>query len=73
MTYYSDDDISLVLHRLHYITCLASEVLHRTIVLQDFLDIPQWHAFAHAQAYIDFMHANPTHIHESYESFERGA
>jgi hypothetical protein len=57
--YFSNDDISLVLHRLN-------EVLDHAKALQDFLDMPQWQAFAHTQAYIDFMHAKPAHIHEFY-------
>jgi hypothetical protein len=57
MTHFHDDDIPPVWHRLNEV--------HRTMALQDFLETPQWHKFAKTQAYIDFMHAHPTRIHES--------
>jgi hypothetical protein len=57
MTHFSDDDIPHVWHRL--------DEVHRTTTLQDFLETPEWHKFAKTQAYIDFMHAHPTRIHES--------
>jgi hypothetical protein len=54
MTHFNDDDIPLVWHRLNEV--------HRTTALQDFLETPQWHAFAEAQAYVDFMHAHLSRI-----------
>jgi hypothetical protein len=57
MTYFRDDDIPPVWHRLNEV--------HRTTALQDFLETPQWHKFAKTQAYINFMHAHPARIHES--------
>jgi hypothetical protein len=54
-TFFNDDDIPLVWHRLNEV--------HHIKVLQDFLaEAAQWHAFAMTQAYIDFMHAYPTRI-----------
>jgi hypothetical protein len=38
MTHLNDDDIPLVSHRLNEV--------HRTTALQDFMETPQWHAFA---------------------------
>jgi hypothetical protein len=58
MTYFRDDDIPFVSHRLNEV--------HRTTALQDFLETPQWHKFAETHAYIDFMHAHPARIHESH-------
>jgi hypothetical protein len=49
MTYFNDDDIPHVWN-------WVNEIRH-TMALQDFIETPQWHAFAHAHAYIDFMHA----------------
>jgi hypothetical protein len=57
MTHFSNDDIPPVWHRLNEV--------HRTTTLQDFLETPQWHTFAKTHAYIDFMYAHPTRIHES--------
>ena len=57
MTYFIDDDIPHVWHQFNEV--------HRTTALQDFLETPQWHKFVKTQAYIDFMHAHPTRIHES--------
>jgi hypothetical protein len=57
MTHFSDDDIPLVWHRLNEV--------HRAMALQEFLETPPWHKFAKTHAYIDFMHAHPTRIHES--------
>jgi hypothetical protein len=39
MTHLNDDDIPHVWHRLNEV--------HRTTALQDFLETPQWHKFAH--------------------------
>jgi hypothetical protein len=57
MTYFNDDDIPPVWHRLNEI--------HRTTALQDFFETPQWHKFAKTQVYIDFMYAHPARIPES--------
>jgi hypothetical protein len=57
MTHFGDDDIPRVWHRLNKV--------HRTMALEDFLETPQWHKFAKTNAYIDFMHAHPSRIHES--------
>jgi hypothetical protein len=57
MTHFNDDDIPHVWHRLNKV--------HRTTMLQDFLETFQWHKFAKTHAYIDFMHAHPARIHES--------
>jgi hypothetical protein len=57
MTHFNDKKISHVLHR--------QNELHRTTALQEVLETPRWHEFSHTQADIDFMHADPTGIHES--------
>jgi hypothetical protein len=57
MTHFTDDDIPPVWHRLNEV--------HRTTMLQDFLETPQWHKFAKTQAYNGFMHAHPARIPES--------
>jgi hypothetical protein len=57
MTYFGDDDIPHVWHRLNEV--------HRTKALQDFLETPQWHKCAKTQAYVDFMHAYLARIRES--------
>jgi hypothetical protein len=51
MTHFRGDDIPPVWHRLNEV--------HRTTALQDFVETPQWHAFAKTHAYIDFRHAHP--------------
>jgi hypothetical protein len=57
MRHFMYGDIPRIWHRLNE--------LHCTKALQHFLETPQWRAFAHTQAYIDFMHAYPTRFHES--------
>jgi hypothetical protein len=57
MTHLSDDDIPHVWHRFNKV--------RRTPALQDFMDTPQWHQFAHREAYNDFMHAYGARISES--------
>jgi hypothetical protein len=56
-THINDDDISHVWHSLNEV--------HRTTMIQDFLETPRWHAFAKTKAYIDFMRAHPSRISES--------
>jgi hypothetical protein len=57
MTHFIDDNIPNVLHQVNEV--------HRKVALQDFVETPQWHAFAKTEAYVDFMYAHPTRIHES--------
>jgi hypothetical protein len=57
MTHFNDDDIPPAWHQLNE--------AHRTAALQDFMETPQWHTFAHTQAHNDFMHVHPTLILES--------
>jgi hypothetical protein len=57
MTHFMDDDIPHVRHRLNEV--------HRTTASQDFLETPQWHAFAKTHVFIDCMHAHPARIPKS--------
>jgi hypothetical protein len=58
ITHFRDDDIPHDSHRLIEV--------HRAKALQYcFMETPRWHAYAHAHAYIDFMHAHHARIHES--------
>jgi hypothetical protein len=65
MTHFSDDDIPPSWHRLNEV--------HPTTALRDFKETPQWHAFTHTRAFIDFMHAYPTRIREPHKLFSKGA
>jgi hypothetical protein len=60
-----DDDITHVWHRLNEV--------HRTEALHNFLETPQWHAFAATQAYIVFLHAHLVRIHGPSKCFKKGA
>jgi hypothetical protein len=57
MTHFSDDDIPPSWRRLNEV--------HRTNAFQGFSETPQWQRFAKTHAYIDFIHAHPSRIHES--------
>jgi hypothetical protein len=57
MTHFNDDDAPSFWHRL--------DKIPRTTALHDYLEKPQWPAFAKTQAYNAFMHAYPARIPES--------
>jgi hypothetical protein len=57
MTHFNDDDIPAVWHRLNGV--------HHTVAILDFLETSQWHVVAKIQAYVEFMSAHSTRIHES--------